>query len=67
MTPDHEFVVDQLLGGRVWVASCCSGHGFKFAPLIGAALADLVNTGATDQLGAALDLFSIARLLRPKL
>jgi sarcosine oxidase len=29
-------------------ASACSGHGFKFAPVIGEILADLVTTGATS-------------------
>jgi sarcosine oxidase len=40
------------------VASPCSGHGFKFAPVIGEILADLATTGATR-----LDLarFSLAR------
>ena len=28
---------------QVLVASCCSGHGFKFAPAVGEALADLVE------------------------
>jgi cysteine desulfurase/selenocysteine lyase len=34
----------------VLVASACSGHGFKFAPVIGAALADLVTGRARDDL-----------------
>jgi sarcosine oxidase len=32
---------------RVIVASPCSGHGFKFAPVIGEIIADLATTGAT--------------------
>jgi len=32
---------------RVIVASPCSGHGFKFAPVIGEIVADLVTRGAT--------------------
>jgi sarcosine oxidase len=32
----------------VVVASPCSGHGFKFASVIGEILADLVMTGGTD-------------------
>ncbi len=43
MTPDEDFVIERV--GRIVIGSACSGHGFKFAPLIGAALADLV-TGA---------------------
>ena len=34
---------------RVIVASPCSGHGFKFAPVIGEIIADLAMTGATEQ------------------
>ncbi|MFE2432611.1 N-methyl-L-tryptophan oxidase [Streptomyces sp. NPDC059373] len=42
MTQDRRFVVGELPGQpRVLVASACSGHGFKFGPVIGAALADL--------------------------
>jgi sarcosine oxidase len=39
-TPDEEFVLDRR--GRVVIASPCSGHGFKFAPLIGERIAELV-------------------------
>jgi sarcosine oxidase len=47
-TPDHSFVLDLLPDFRnVAVASPCSGHGFKFAPGIGRALADLVQFGKT--------------------
>jgi sarcosine oxidase len=41
-TPDQHFVIDrhpQTPG--LLVASCCSGHGFKFATAIGEVLADL--------------------------
>ncbi|HEX5824594.1 MAG TPA: N-methyl-L-tryptophan oxidase [Candidatus Limnocylindrales bacterium] len=47
-TPDRHFVLDvhpKVAG--VAYASACSGHGFKFAPVIGAILADLALTGAT--------------------
>ncbi len=40
MTPDEDFVLERL--GRVVIGSACSGHGFKFVPLIGQVLADLV-------------------------
>lgn len=41
-TPDEHFIVDRHPAHRnVIVASPCSGHGFKFAPAIGEALADL--------------------------
>ncbi|MFM9106216.1 MAG: N-methyl-L-tryptophan oxidase [Chloroflexota bacterium] len=48
MTPDEHFVIDQLPGQpNVVIASPCSGHGFKFAPVIGDILADLATDGAT--------------------
>jgi sarcosine oxidase len=42
-TPDEDFVLDRV--GPVVIASPCSGHGFKFAPLVGEIVADLA-TGA---------------------
>jgi sarcosine oxidase len=48
MTPDGHFLIDQLPGApNVIAASPCSGHGFKFAPVIGEVLADLATTGTT--------------------
>ena len=48
VTPDRDFLIDRLPGARnIIVASPCSGHGFKFAPVIGQALADLVARGET--------------------
>jgi len=42
LTPDEDFVLDRWSGDpRVVIASACSGHGFKFGALFGAALADL--------------------------
>jgi sarcosine oxidase len=42
MTPDEEFILDRHpYYPQVVIASPCSGHGFKFAPLIGRILADL--------------------------
>lgn len=38
-TPDERFVLERR--GRLVVGSACSGHGFKFAPAVGARLADL--------------------------
>lgn len=43
-TPDEHFVLRTY--GRVVVGSPCSGHGFKFAPLIGEQLADLAEKAA---------------------
>ncbi len=41
MTPSEDFVIDRR--GPVVIASPCSGHGAKFAPLTGALIADLVD------------------------
>jgi sarcosine oxidase len=41
ITPDTHFVLDRV--GPVVVASPCSGHGFKFVPLIGRVVADLAT------------------------
>jgi sarcosine oxidase len=48
MAPDEDFVIDRAPGNeRIVVASPCSGHGYKFSPAIGLALADLAQTGRT--------------------
>jgi sarcosine oxidase len=45
-TPDHDFVVDfEPHDRRIVVISACSGHGFKFAPVIGDIAAELVVDG----------------------
>ncbi len=43
-TPDEDFVLDRR--GPLVVCSPCSGHGAKFAPLIGELAADLVEGAA---------------------
>lgn len=48
MTPDGDFIIDRLPGApQIIVASPCSGHGFKFAPVIGEIIADLVTADST--------------------
>jgi sarcosine oxidase len=48
MTPDGHFLIDRLPDApNIIVASPCSGHGFKFAPVIGEILADLATTSKT--------------------
>lgn len=43
-TPDLAFVLDRhARHDNVVIASCCSGHGFKFASAVGEAAADLVE------------------------
>ncbi len=49
MTPDHHFLVDRHpQWPQVCFAAGLSGHGFKFAPALGEALADLCEQGATE-------------------
>jgi glycine/D-amino acid oxidase-like deaminating enzyme len=44
MAPRNRFAVGPLPGEpRILLGAACSGHGFKFAPAIGAALADLAS------------------------
>lgn len=40
-TADERFVLERH--GRIVVGSACSGHGFKFAPVVGERLADLAT------------------------
>lgn len=48
LTPDHHFVVGHHPAHRqVTIASPCSGHGFKFATVIGEIIADLAIDGST--------------------
>ncbi|MFL5023162.1 MAG: N-methyl-L-tryptophan oxidase [Microvirga sp.] len=50
-TPDEDFVIDRSSADpRIVLASPCSGHGFKFASVIGEVLADLAlgKTPAND-------------------
>lgn len=48
MTPDAHFIVDRHPRWPQVVFACgFSGHGFKFAPTIGEALADLALEGGT--------------------
>lgn len=56
LTPDEHFILDKR--GPLVIASACSGHGFKFAPLLGEVVADLV-AGAAPKV--SLEQFSIDR------
>ena len=48
MSPDEHFLVDRdPTESRVAFAAGLSGHGYKFAPVLGAALADLALDGHT--------------------
>jgi sarcosine oxidase len=44
--PDEDFIIDRLPGfEQVVLLSPCSGHGYKFCPVVGEIAADLVMTG----------------------
>ncbi|MBT1682796.1 FAD-dependent oxidoreductase [Curtobacterium flaccumfaciens] len=45
-SPDEDFVIDRV--GPLTVATGFSGHGFKFAPLLGEMLADLATGGVPN-------------------
>jgi sarcosine oxidase len=50
MTPDGHFVIDRHpRHEHVVFAGGFSGHGFKFAPIVGSVLADLVLNGSTRE------------------
>ena len=47
-SPDEDFILDHhALYPQIVVASPCSGHGFKFASVMGEILADLATVGET--------------------
>ncbi len=49
MTPDDHFVLDlHPMHTNVAIAGGFSGHGFKFAPVVGSVLADFVCEGRTN-------------------
>lgn len=59
MTPDKHFIVDSHPDySHIAIAAGFSGHGFKFTPLIGKILADLVTEGQTEH---NLNLFQLSR------
>lgn len=62
VTPDHHFVIGHHPDhANVVIASPCSGHGYKFASVIGEILADLAIDGATRH---PIDLFAPERFRR---
>ena len=59
-TADGHFVIDtHPLYPQVSFASACSGHGFKFASVIGEIMADLAEEGETRH---DIGLFRLDRL-----
>jgi sarcosine oxidase len=62
-TPDGHFAIDRHPDDpRIVVISACSGHGFKFAPVIGDIAADLVCEGRTSR---DIARFALARFAKP--
>jgi monomeric sarcosine oxidase len=63
MTPDEDFIIDRHPEHEnVVFAAGFSGHGFKFAPVVGEHLADLtLDPAATPRPLFALDRFAAAR------
>ncbi len=61
-SPDGHFVLDRHPAhDHVIVATGFSGHGFKFAPVIGEALADLAIAGST---GLPIEFLGLSRFAR---
>jgi len=61
MSPDGDFIIDtHPSSDRVSFAAGLSGHGFKFAPALGEALADLALNG---EAGPEWEFLSLARFL----
>ncbi len=63
VAPKERFILGPLPGEpRIIAASCCSGHAFKFAPLLGKIAADLALQGQTNiaEFEEARELFSVS-------
>ncbi len=61
VTPDEDFVIDKHPEySQIVFAGGCSGHGFKFSPLIGSILTDLALRGTTEH---DISRFNVDRLL----
>jgi glycine/D-amino acid oxidase-like deaminating enzyme len=59
MTPDEHFIIDRHPEHpQVAIAAGFSGHGFKFASVVGELLADLADRGQAD---LPIDMFRIGR------
>ncbi|MCB1187217.1 N-methyl-L-tryptophan oxidase [bacterium] len=48
-TPDEQFIIDwHLASRRVLLLSCCSGHGYKFGPVVGEIAAQMIADGGSS-------------------
>jgi glycine/D-amino acid oxidase-like deaminating enzyme len=62
MSPDEHFIVDRHPDDpRIVFAAGLSGHGFKFTPVLGRALAELAVDGTTPM---PIDFLSLSRFAR---
>ena len=62
LTPDRHFILDvHPEHPNVALAAGFSGHGFKFAPVVGEILADLAENGKTAW---PIEMFRITRLAK---
>ena len=62
LTPDQHFLIGlHPRYPQVVIASPCSGHGFKFASVMGEILADLAVDGTTRH---SIDMFTLERFVR---
>jgi sarcosine oxidase len=62
-TPDEHFILDSHPDfPQVLIASPCSGHGFKFCPVVGEIMADLVQNGETRH---DISMHRLARFKQP--
>jgi sarcosine oxidase len=62
LSPDRHFIIDKLPDcDRVIVATGFSGHGFKFAPVVGEIVADLATIGTTT---LPIEMFRLSRFDR---
>jgi monomeric sarcosine oxidase len=62
VTPDEHFLIDKHPAySHIVFGGGCSGHSFKFSPLIGSILTDLALRGTTEH---DISLFKVDRLLK---
>jgi glycine/D-amino acid oxidase-like deaminating enzyme len=59
VTPDEHFIIDRHPEyEQIIIASCCSGHAFKFATVLGSLLSEFATQGTTSY---PIDLFRLSR------
>lgn len=61
LTPDRHFIIDRHSQySQIAIAAGFSGHGFKFAPVVGEMLADLVTSNSAS---GQIELFTMQRFI----